>query len=107
MVTFTLVTVLLTIGLSWLQGLHSGLRDANRALLGDHKIVTEDHQRLQAFFPLAENIPLSPLNSALPAHCEPQIRFPAELRSDQQQGMTLVYGLDTGQWNRLLQNRPV
>ena len=32
--------------------------------------------------------------------------LPAELRSDQQQ-MTLVYGLDTGQWNRLLQNRPV
>ena len=105
-VTFVLVTTLLTIGLSWLQGLHGGLRNANRALLGDHKIVTKDHHRLQAFFPLTENIPLPPLSSALPAHCEPQIRFLSELRSEQKQMATVVYGLDEGQWSRLLQNKP-
>lgn len=97
-VTFTLVALLLSVGLSWIYGLNNGLRSSNRAMLGEHRIVTKDHHRLRAFSPLAENLNLEPLMPLLPEHCEPRIVFPAELRGSTEREKAMLYGLSKGQW---------
>ena len=71
---FTLVTVLLTIGLAGFRG----CTVACEMPIGhcrNHQIVA-DHQRLQAFFPLAENIPLY-TKLSFAAHCEHKCFLPS------------------------------